>query len=454
MSMRKQLAAARIGEPTLHRALALLMFGWIAVVFLIAVVGYRGDTFTNAISFRVDDGWCVKGAESLGAHCFGDYGYARSRGGMKEVYSHHNIDAANSPLTVIVFESLRQFGYRTGLVIYTMTLIGAVAIVAWWGARRRNLMDKSVLYFAAGVASLGALVAVDRGNPVTWLATLMLAYIVAVERRAWGLAAAALAVLAALKFWGILLIVVLLAKRQYSWAARALALTALLYLVPLFFLPTSMPNKIKTMLWAVTNRDYADAVVRFAVSPYSLLVRTACYARGSAVCDPVHPAASIPGAPVVAVVLSLGLAVWAYAMCRGFDGSALLAYGPAISLAFLAVPEAGVYNLVVTVVMFALLARYESDSKGNLASVSVSSDRKLTIWAMVIAMAVATVPIPLVLKAGTGSITLLGDVRVSYVAVPVAWMVVVALTTRLLISERRASNRNGSRRTSTVSSGS
>ena len=35
--------------------------------------GYHGEDFNKLLSFRMDDGWCVKGVESIGSHCFGDY---------------------------------------------------------------------------------------------------------------------------------------------------------------------------------------------------------------------------------------------------------------------------------------------------------------------------------------------------------------------------------------------
>src|SRR3954468_8381933 len=86
---------------------------------------------------------------------------------------------ANSPLTAAAFEGFRRLTFRTGLAIFMTMLVGSVAIVAWWGARKRNVLERSVLYFAGGVASIGALMAFDRGNHVALIAPLLLAYIVA-----------------------------------------------------------------------------------------------------------------------------------------------------------------------------------------------------------------------------------------------------------------------------------
>ena len=115
----------------------------------------------------------------------------------------------------------------------------------------------------------------------------------------------------------------------------------------------------------------------------------------------------------------------------------------AISLAFLAVPEAAVYNLVVTVVMYALLARWDSDTNGNLTSASASSGRRVTIWAMIVAMTVSTVPLPIVVSSGRLPSPLLGDLRLSDVMVSIVWTVVLAVSIRLLVRERRAESATG-----------
>ena len=52
---------------------AVLVVQGICLVVGVLWTGYAGMTWSEVISFRVDDGWCSTPVEGVGAHCFGDY---------------------------------------------------------------------------------------------------------------------------------------------------------------------------------------------------------------------------------------------------------------------------------------------------------------------------------------------------------------------------------------------
>lgn len=428
-----------------RRFLAILQYGWIVVLLLFFHTSYLGESWTNVLSFRVADGWCDSVMEGVGAHCFGDYGLPVHRGNQASVYTAGNIAATNSPSMTLFFEVFRLIPYRVGVLLYSLILIVAVLIVAWWGAVLLSPVERAAAIFTTGIGCLGAVMALDRGNHIALVAPLALVYILSIDRRAWRLASLALGVIASVKFWGIILVVGLLARRQYRYAFLSSAIAGVLYVVPLALFGGDMMSKATAMMGAVINRGYGAIVSKDAVSLYSFVGRFHCVTKDPLECSRDTPTASLPNGTVIAVLIAVGLMVWAYAMLVTFHNNAFLAYTPLLSLCFLAVPEAAPYNLVVTVVMSAVLMRSSWFRErrtvlGLQEEPLMSNWAQRAFWALCGALVLSTLPLAVwsfPAADSTGILAWFGSWRLSVWLVPVVWLYAIVMSSFALVDSHR-----------------
>jgi hypothetical protein len=435
--------------------LAALQYGWVVIILILPLIGYFGESWTSVLSFRVADGWCTEAIDGIGGHCFGDYGISLSRGMSANAFVEGNVAATNTPLTVLAFEALRLVPYRVGLSLFLAVMAVGVGMVAWWGAHKRRGVERAAVLFTAGFGSLGIIMSFDRGNAIALFVPLGLLYVWALNRRAWLWAAIALSVMASLKFWGILLIVGLLAKRQFRYAALSAVLTAILYLLPLSLFGGGLVEKINVILAAVTDREYGAFVSRNGVSLYSFAARLNCALQDAGGCNRDAPAASLPYATFIAVLMALLLVVWAVVMLRVFARNPFLSYVPMLALCFLAVPEAAPYNLSITVVMGAILLRWGASSiaePNSFLDRPADTQRPWTVvaaWALAGAVVLSTLPLPIWSfpdpTATTGIAAAMGQWKLSMILVPCIWTLAIVTSSIAALQEYRDSRRSGSR---------
>jgi hypothetical protein len=374
-------------------------------------------------------------------HCFGDFGLPYYRGNLSEVFVSGNIAAANTPIVILAFQIFELIPYNVALASFLGIMIVGVIATALWGSRNLPSLNVAVAIFAGGLGAVGVIIGLDRGNWIVLYAPLVLIYCVALQKGRQTWAVAALTLMAVLKFWGIVLVVGLLAQRRYRAAATSATLTIFLYIASLSLISGRWEEKIRIMLETATNREYGSNVSRFGVSIYSFIVRMNCFARDSASCDPDSPALALPYATVVAILVFLTLCFWAFAMLREHgERDNFLAYAPLISLVFLAVPEAGGYNLSVMVAVIAILNRNGSPTLGDPRS----HHQRTAALTWTIALALSVLPLPIWLfpaENATGPLANFGLWRLYQITVPVAWMVVILLSSRDIVVRNRKPDR-------------
>jgi len=135
--------------------------------------GYEGATYSEVISFRVDDGWCQTPNEGVGEHCFADYVTPFLDISDGEVYQ----VAQPLPPSALALHSL--FGllghltdYGVGLAFWLLAGVLGLVVAALAISRRMNDISSSqvllVLMLAWPVVS-----AVDRGTSVLFVVPLV-----------------------------------------------------------------------------------------------------------------------------------------------------------------------------------------------------------------------------------------------------------------------------------------
>lgn len=321
------------------------------------ILSYSRIPVIEALSFRVDDGWCstIEG-EGIGAHCFGDFGFPFSYG--INIFEEGTLAAANTPLVVLFFSLLRLFPYNIALMLYMSTFVAAVLAPCIHVARSAGALYLTAPLGVASLLSYGVLVSFDRGNHVVLFFPILYFLVIYLNARKYGQVSAILIIAGLLKWWGLLLIVIPLALRLYRVVFRALVAIPAIHLSLLFAIPgPKYWEKVKIVLGAVTDGDYAEHVSKYAVSGASMVGRLICAWPGGTECSNTLPRELIPFGSfgVSAISLSLLAVIGVIIRRRGLkDHLALIAVG---SIGFMAVPEAATYNMVVASASALLLVK-------------------------------------------------------------------------------------------------
>ena len=394
--------------------------------------GYRSIFFPISyyrINF-VDDGWCQPPKQGLGIHCFGDFGFPYQHAINETAYSPGSLGAANTPFSIFLFELLSQVDYNVALIFVQISMLAGIVGTVYWGSLARNIHTRLTLVLLVGVGSVGSIVAIDRANWVGFLAPLILLFVVLIDKGLWIRASLVLVLIAGLKFWGIIFVVGLIAKKQLKYALLCLILTPLSYL---FFFVTAEWNKnlfekMRLTFAAITDKEYSSLISKYGVSIYSGIVRINCSYQDVGECDFNRPSAYLDHSMVIAITCSAMLVLWASASMIYFARNRFLAYTPLISLGFLAVPDAPAYNLVFALPAVALLFRWLSVDLGRATRTrggtkQVTLENLLTVCLMA-ALMFSIVPLPL-WSFGDNNDSMLGDWRLSNLIVPSVWITVV-----------------------------
>ena len=438
MSKRSQVSPE--GSLSLFSPGALLVpvaYGAGLVALAIFVTGYLGESWSNTLSFMISDGWCNPArGQGIGAHCFGDFGLAY--GAAPDPYVAGAPSASNSPLTMLIFLALSLLPYDVALFAYELAILAGSIGVIWWGSRRCDQLSRAVAVALIGVGSLGILIALDRGNHVGLLVPLTLWYVVALKDERWNRAFVAVVLIGSLKFWGVLLVVGLIAKRQYARAVGAIAVIAALGILPLTFFPGGIATALTNMIETAGDRNYAAQVSPFSVSIISFFRRLSCLAQDQAGCNFAALDLASPQQTALTLLVT-ALIVLAAFFCLRYSDLKVIAYVPLVAIGIIAVPEGPAYQCVFAVLAAAIFIRYVIDDRASISELKCRSLRlvRLTYLALVVALVFSIVPLPLwQFDSASMLTTSFGDsssFRLANWTVPLTWSVFLVLATLLTI---------------------
>lgn len=247
-------------ERTILLVTILVMSVVSAVTGFVLAQYYSIDVLSSLI-FEPHDCWLDWGM-NVGRHCFSDYTMPVTlglRANPWEPYPAYS-DPSHAPfrnnyppaamIPHLAFGLLGKWLHapRFGLFGYLLALGLAVFSPAAWAARGALGMDKVVVFIACGVAAVPAWMALDRGNSVGFVVPIALAFLVALRRQRWGIAAAMVILAALVKPQFVLLAVVLFAARQWRQGGIAVTAAAALNLAAYALWPRDFPNTIEQSL--------------------------------------------------------------------------------------------------------------------------------------------------------------------------------------------------------------
>ncbi len=193
--------------------------------------GYLGLSFNASLSFFVDDGWCVKGVQSIGSHCFGDYA------ALDDGLAAGNLWDPASPFAtpyppIAWLPSILSFkfgdlvgSWSAGRNLFLMLLVVSLLTPALWVARGHWLRRGPTALVILGIAAAPFLIVLDRGNSVGLVVAPLLGVGLAYVRADFSKMLAFITICALLKPQLILLVLLFLVYRKYSYVVATVALT-------------------------------------------------------------------------------------------------------------------------------------------------------------------------------------------------------------------------------------
>jgi hypothetical protein len=396
---------------------------WVFVVLGIAIHGYMGNTWTEVQSFKVNDGWCEIGIQGIGNHCFGDFGLPYFRGLRDSTYLPDNFAAANTPVTAALFEFLRLIPYNWALGAYLLMLASCVCIPFLWKTEIGPLSVRLQLAGLCGLLTSGGISALDRGNHVLMLIPLLFFFVQSIENEKWARAAVYLTAIALLKFWGIIFIIALIARGKWLLAALASTATGVISLVTIAFFPGSVLNSVGSMISMVTNRGYSNSISGFSISLPGFIRRAGCAISSPEFCNTKAYGSSALASPLIGVSILLMIALLAMSLMRLKKAPTLIWASVLVSMGYLAIPDAPVYNLSLTVVIVAIAVGHNATENDE--------NWKFSQRALLLALLITNTPLNLYSTSVNRLASTSGDgpllFRSDYWIIPMVWIVFLSV---------------------------
>lgn len=423
--------------------LALLLFGLGA-----SVIGWWGATsyfnvdVAESISFRGNDGWCEPTDEGLGVHCWGDYYFPVL---LSEEPNPWTSPLGSTPYPALGLLPFRLLGNlttfvgveRLGLIVFLVALCISLSAVALWASSHFTLDRTAAVLLVIGPASVPALIAIDRANPIGLAAPALLWFAVATLRENYRGAAVAVVAAAAIKPQYVILVVILLSVRRWREALVAVSAALGVHLIAFLFWPRPLQTIRDALASMSAYQDYqsigADYPPNISLARGLFVVERALRQMFGITTETWH---SVDYGHLTGVAV-LGL----FAVASIFLGSRVpidFTIIVVIALASIATGTSYGYYTVFGAVIAALILRPVTSGTPNEPSAQTWSHRLvryLVIGATV--LTIIRVPLPGIINAATDGIVTNTNAQF----IPLAWTIVAVTGLAMVLFDRLPGNR-------------
>lgn len=209
---------------------------------------YYGGDFLASFSYVSDErtfneianSWIGRDPQEtlFGVHAFGDYVISNVWSSFGNAWA--ELEMVIYPPPILLFYRILGFlPYDWGLSVYMVLLVACTLAPMIIATRRLPIGSRILLISVLGLLTGPAIAALDRGNSQGLLPIVLFAFAVTIIKQRWGWAAFLIALAAIIKVYPIALILLLLALRQYKWAAAAVGWSAAMVLVSMPFISTA-----------------------------------------------------------------------------------------------------------------------------------------------------------------------------------------------------------------------
>ncbi len=225
----------------------------------LGLAGYWGLSFNASLSFLVDDGWCVKGTQSLASHCFGDYAVLDDWLAAGSLWDPSTPNAAPYPAAAWLPSILSlRFGdlvgsWKAGRDLFLLLLAASLLTPAWWVSKGRLTCRAPIAFVILGVATTAFLIDIDRGNTVGLVVAPLLGAALAFVRADFRKMLAFITICALLKPQLILLVLLFLVYRRYSYVLATVALSVAATVAGFVFFSGSLIDNLSNWITVISK---------------------------------------------------------------------------------------------------------------------------------------------------------------------------------------------------------
>lgn len=190
------------------------------------LAGYFRASIPGSIAFYTSDGPCRPiQIAGMDPHCWMDYSQFIGLDGLTIGPEDNQFISNYPPISRIVFRMFEVLGLWTGvgpaLIIFLALSLVGLAIPAWWASRGQAWPDRLTVIALLGIGTLPTLATLDRGNNLGLLMPALLAFAVAVLTQRYRTAAVMIVILAQFKPQFLVLLLALMALRQWRSAIES-----------------------------------------------------------------------------------------------------------------------------------------------------------------------------------------------------------------------------------------
>jgi Glycosyltransferase family 87 len=410
---------------------------WIFVIALVFWNSYRGINWIYALSFDVEDGWCVKNKQGLGGHCFGDFGLMYEIGLSANSFITSGPGATVTPFSAIIFKVLSFFEYDVALMGMFTTYCLLMVHMLYKATRNLHSTHRLYLIVFLGLLTLGTLTALDRMNPILFIPFLLYCYLTAIEEKRFTKAAILISLMVSIKFWALLFIVPIVYAKKVKALVFAIALSMTLYIVPLLILPGSLVVEMKNSLESILDREYGSGISKYSISTYGLILKLKCFLN-STTCEPTRLGDQFSRGILLVLFLAFLYIFISIFSIKTLSEYPDIKYVPLISIGYLSVPEAASYNAVLMSTIVAIYVHYNQRSFADRSKevLKPSSEilfiNKATMLALVLTM-------PPLAAFGNLVFSDFKTLRIQTVLIPITWNILLLLIIWNMVHMRRKS---------------
>jgi hypothetical protein len=423
--------------------LKIVIYGWALVGATLVVYSYVGVQWTEVLVFSVSDGWCDVESQGLGRHCFGDFGILHAVD-SQSLYLEPNVAGRNPPFVNLLGLFSQNVHYNWGLLITLLSMIALQFEMLRRATVLLSPLERAVCQVFLGLLAFGSIASLDRGNLTLLVSPMIYFFCVSIVKERYLSASFLIGLMFALKFWAVIFLLAFFAKRKWRYVAISSANMCLVTLLPLFFFEGNLKNKLENIVLSVLDREYGAFLAQFSTSLFSLILKIECLIDWSG-CQPGRLPEGIPFAAGLAVLLFSFLSFISVLSITFWKSNHFLGYLPLITMVFLALPEAQLYNLSVMSTLTALYFWQNQEKvSGNLPHTFRQRRQEVFTKAVLVGIAVTSLPIAFYVGFVLPSAE---NLRLPTVYAPLLWFPLVVAGTILGAAQREEKIHPGNHRT-------
>ena len=209
---------------------------------------YFGVNIFSSISFFSDDGWCAP-TDSLGVHCFGDFHYPIKMAMSDNPWSG---EIGINPYTGLSMAPYWLFGHiievigsvNVGLFFYMLLLFASLSVPFFWVSYGGEFEFWPLMALCVGPLAIPGIMALDRGNSVALIVGPLLWFLVSFIRNDSRQIIISMAILVAVKPQYGLLVILLVAYREWKLFLRTGVVIAGTQFLGYLLWPSNFPETI------------------------------------------------------------------------------------------------------------------------------------------------------------------------------------------------------------------